>query len=429
MKMRSSIAGSLVILLIGVAGCGGDDVVILEAPDTAPEAPASPGAPSAPSPNEPEGPLYMISTRVFEPTGDAETGYMTTVSSLEQGSSFELADAIEIPGGGNAFGRRGDRYVYWASASEPTITRWEILPDGSFARGPVVSFANLGLSNAYAASSTPLYSAEKAYFTDQGQGGIVIWNPSEMSVIGYISLDLPRDGGLTPTVFTELAVRDDRILASVFWSDSDDWTRIGERSRLVAIDPATDSIVSVVDEPRCNQLALGGIASDGTAYFGARSYFTLPRLVFGAGFGAASCALRVVPAGEEYEQGFDVDLGALVGGRPAGDFTLVSDDVGFIRVWHPEMVSAPTPSNWDVMRSEAGFRWWRWRVGAAEAEDVIEQDMAANTVQLRTIDGQVHALRYAPDYSTTTLEEFRPDGSVVPKLSGPGGIYGVVRMR
>jgi hypothetical protein len=81
------------------------------------------------------------------------------------------------------------------------------------------------------------------------------------------------------------------------------------------------------------------------------------------------------------------------------------------------------------MRNEAGFRWWRWRIGAPSAEEIIDQSSAANTVQLRRVDDRVYALRYTPDYSETTLEELRADGTIVPGLSGPGGIYGVLRMR
>jgi hypothetical protein len=405
-------------------GCSGSDTVVIDA-----TAPPSTEVGSVAPPESASGAQYVISTRVFSPDLATEVGYLTTVPSLEAGSTYGLDNAVELPDSGIAFNRHGDPWVYWASGTEPTITRWEVAADGSFTRGPSMSLANLGLVDASAAADSPIFSADKSYFVDQAQGTIIIWNPSTMTLLGTIPLDVGTGGPLSPIVFSTLGVNGDRLFASMYsWSDQD-WTRMGDSARLFVIDASSNTVLRSVDESRCNQLALGGVASDGTAYFSSRSYFTLPRLVFGDGYGAASCSLRVVPPGEEFDAGFDVDLSSLVGGRPAGDFTLVNDDTAFIRVWHTESVSKPTRDNWDTMRNEAGFRWWRWRIGAPSAEEIIDQSSAANTVQLRRVDDRVYALRYTPDYSETTLEELRADGTIVPGLSGPGGIYGVLRMR
>jgi len=375
------------------------------------------------------GPLYVVSARVFDDNGDGETGYLTTVASLAAGTTYDFDDAIEIAGGGAAFGREGDTGFYFAAGSEPTITRWEIGADGSFVPGAVLSFANLGLGNVGSAPYSPIYSADKSYFVDQGQQLIVIWNPSTMELIGTIPLNLGTRDNLSPVVHSDLTVRGDRIFAAVWWSDADDWTRLGDTAQLIAIDPVTDQVVSQADETRCNQMVLAGLASDGTAYFSNRSAFTLPRLIFGDGFGVDSCAMRVVPPGERFEDGYDVDLGALVGGRPAGDFALVNDGVAFIRVFHPELVGPTTPENFDVVSNEAGFKWWRWQIGDARASEVEGQLPAANTVQVRSVDGKVYALNYAADFSSTTLDEFGADGTLTPGLSGPGAVYNVVRLR
>jgi hypothetical protein len=418
-------ATALLSLTWGLPGCSTSDTVILTSD---PRAPSTPGA-SAATVGETSGSQYVISTRVFSTDLSTEVGYLTTASSLAAGATFDLDDAVEIPESGIAFNRPEDPWIYWASITEPTITRWEVAADGTFTKGPSVSFANLGLTDASAAADSPIFSSNKSYFVDQGQGVVVVWDPGNMILLDTIPLDITTDEVLSPIVFSGLGVRGDRLFASMFsWSD-EDWTQLGDHSRLFVIDATSDTVVKTTDESRCNQLALGGISSDGTAYFSARSYFTLPRLVFGAGFGAEACSLRVVAPDEEFDQGFDLDLSSLVGGRPAGDFTLVTDDTAFIRVWHTESVSEPTEANWDTLRNEAGFRWWRWHIGAPSAEEIVDQESAANTVQLRRVDGKVYGLRYTPDYSTTTLEELRADGTIVPGLTGPGGVYGVIRMR
>jgi hypothetical protein len=93
------------------------------------------------------------------------------------------------------------------------------------------------------------------------------------------------------------------------------------------------------------------------------------------------------------------------------------------------LVSAATPANWDTMSNEAGFKWWRWQIGDAEAQEIAGQVPSANTVQVRNVDGKVYALEYAADFSSTTLDEFGADGVLTPGLSGPGSVYNVVRIR
>jgi hypothetical protein len=423
-RRRPGGAGSAVSwLVLALLACSATDVVTLTPPEQVPAGEPAEQEPAA----EPE-PLYAISTRVFGPNLEGETGYLTSVRSLAAGVTFDLSNAVEMSQGGSVFGRTGDEWVYWAADSEPVITRWSVGPEGTFTPGPSVSFAQLGLSSASGAAYSPIFSSDKSYFVDQEESRIVIWDPRGMSALGSIPLELERDGALSPTVFIELAVRGSVLLASVFWGDDNDWMRIGERTRLITIDTQTDRVVSTVDETRCNQLALGGQATDGTAYYSSRSFFTLPRMVFGEGFGVGSCSLRVVPPGMAFEQGYDVDLGALAGGRPAGDFTLINDQIGFLRVWHPELVGSQA-GDWSSVQGAAGFRWWRWSIGSAQAQEIQEQDSAANTVQLRRVDDKVYALRYTTDFAATTLQEFGADGSLRDGLSGPGGIYGVIRVR
>lgn len=377
-----------------------------------------------------DSPQFVISTRIYGESNNSETAYLTTVGSLEAGTTYNLDNAVEIVGGGYVFGNEGESSFYFASATEPLITRWEVSPDGKFTKGPSVSFANLGLSSALSAADSPLYSPNKSYITDRVQANVIVWDPSKMELIDTIALDRDSDQTLSPTVFTGLTAREDRIYATMYWSEKSDWTRLGTQSRLFAIDTGEDQVVSTTDDTRCNQVTYGGKTSDGTTYLTSRSYFTLPHLVFGDGFGAGSCALRVAPDADDFDADYAIDLGELVGGRPAGDLTLVSDDLAYIRVWHEERVnSESTADNWDTIAEEPGFHWWKWQLGASAAEEIPDQEGSANPVQLRRVDGKVYALRYAPSFASTELQELGRDGQLKQGLSGPGGIYGLIRVR
>lgn len=87
-------------------------------------------------------------------------------------------------------------------------------------------------------------------------------------------------------------------------------------------------------------------------------------------------------------------------------------------------------SNWEDVLGEAGFMWWRWRIGTETAELIAGQEPGASEVSaLFKVDGKRFLPRTAADYSETTLDELDPSGALRPGLRGPGNIRGVVRIR
>jgi hypothetical protein len=378
----------------------------------------------------PPGPAYIVSTSVS--SGDDVQGFLVPVSSIAAGDTFGLDGAIEIPES-TVSAPRADGVFYTAAMGEPRITRWQLGEDGRLVEGVSLSFGGLGVSRADV-SAELFYSDEKAYFHDDASRQIVIWNPRAMSIIGTIplDLDLPDAPALVP--WLTLLVRPDRVFAVASWEEDfdADWSRFGDRVRIVSIDPATDSVVESVDEPRCNYLLWAFSATDGTAYFSPLSYYAPIRSMLGAAAGIDNCSLRIVPPATTFDAGYSVDLDALAGGRPTGSLFLVNDQVAFIRVWHSELVSllASDKSNWQDVLNEPGFQWWRWSIGSPAAELIPGQTPAASEATgLYRIGDRKFIPRVNEDYSATTLDELDPAGELRPTLSGPGNIWGVARIR
>src|SRR5690606_35590319 len=123
----------------------------------------------------------------------------------------------------------------------------------------------------------------------------------------------------------------------------------GDRVEVIEIDPETNEIVERGMETRCNQLDTITSTSDGTAYFSSNAYLSPIRALLGEDRGVDACALRIVPPGKSFDEGFEVDLPTLTGGRQAGDFAMVDDETALLRVWHSELVSelAEDESNWE----------------------------------------------------------------------------------
>jgi hypothetical protein len=417
------------VALLALA-CGGEDATSVVAaplapPGNGPE--SNPGSdpsdvpaevPDVPAPTPP-APLYVGATRVF--SADSSNGYLFAVPSLGAEARVDLGQAVELSDAW-VFGNGGPDF-FTATLFEPTIKAWHVTSDGRFIEGPTVSFVNEGVTGTYTAASTPLFSEDKSYFVDPGSLQVVVWNPRDMTFIRSIELPTADLPGFSP--LAELTVRDGRVLVNIFWQ-SEDNTRMGDFVRLVVIDPATDTIVEQNDDSRCGSFSPAGVASDGTTYYSPWDYHTVTRSVFGDGYGAASCGLRVIPAAGSLDSSYEVDLSALVGGRPAGSLSLLGDDQALLHVWHQELVGA-TPETWGDTRFAPGYKWYRWRIGSTEATELPDQAPSAEGSAWRLLDGKVISFANNAEYSETTLIELDATDHGRPGLAVPGWIVTMLR--
>lgn len=378
-------------------------------------------------------PQYVVHTRL-NAGDDLQLSYLATTSSIEAGARLDLDRAVELDAPDIGFaGLVGTPYVYTGSCTEPTITRWEVASDGSLREGPQLSFAPLGLADACIDSALGLYSPQRAFYRpfQSAIPEIVVWNPTTMEIVGTIELPgVEPEGELLPVV--TLSTRSDRLFVTVFWEGGfdADWTKFGDHVRVLEIDPESLEVLSSSDEPRCNSLSWTSATSDETAYFSPYSYNTTIRSVLGDERGAQSCGLRIVPPGSSFDQGYELDLSAIAGGRPAGDLVVLDDETAFLHVWHEELVSplAADGSNWEDVIGENGFLWYKWPLGASTAERIPEQTPGNFTV-LVGVEDRKFVAHFSDDFSSTTLEELDASGAITPALSGAGQIFEVVRVR
>ena len=237
-------------------------------------------------------------------------------------------------------------------------------------------------------------------------------------------------GTLRPQVV--LSQRQDRLFVIASWQQefARDWTQFGDRVQVLAIDPASDSVVSRVEETRCNSFSSASSAADGTTYFSPAAYYAPLRSLLGEQSGVEPCALRIMPGAESFDAGYGLDLSALAGGRPAGDLSLVGEGRAFLRVWHSELVTplAEGNANWESVLQEPGFQWWTWQLGAAEAEPIAGQQ-GSLVAPLIHVDGKTFTTTRSAADGTSQLQELSPEGELRPGLSGVGQILGVFRVR
>jgi len=379
--------------------------------------------PAAGSTEATAGPLYVTATRVF--SADDSIGYLTTFPSLAAGTHVDLSRAIEIDDAW-VFGE-ADPYFYTATIFDPVIQRWELSSNGALVAGPKLSFANQGVAGTYTAAAVPLFSKTKSYFVDSESQQVVIWNPSDMSFIGTIPLNLERMADYTPEI--AIALTPERLFVTVLWSSlASGWTKYGSSTKIIAIDPKTDRVLATTDEPRCESLSPAGVASDESAYFAPWDYHSTVRSVFGDGFGARSCALRVVPPATSYDAGYDVDLSALVGGRPAGSMRMIGNGQALLHVWHEELAEA-TPENWSETRFLPAYLWYRWQLGEPSAEPLPAQAPTSEGGEWINLDDKTYTLSANSEYSETTVVELSDTGELRPGATIDGWTTNIIRVR
>jgi len=408
-KLTRSLTAAAAVAALST-GCGAD---------ADPEVPAG----------NPDEPLYVVSTGVI--SGDEFLGYLATTRSLEAGSTYDLDHAAELDTGSFVFGRPGSSSVYVASLGAPTIVRWDVRGEGDFVQQETLSFANLGIQGAFLAASAPIFSKQKSYFVDDEQDRVIVWNPERMELIGTIELGDEAEGSLLPIPDGTIVVRGNCLVVTVGWRDVDDTTVYADRVRTITIDTRTDEVVDKTDDFRATHAVASGSTSDGTTYFSPYSLYAAYG-EGGDGHGAPSVALELAPSGTTFDADYALDLSALVGGRHAGDLVFLDDETALVRAWHPELVDPVDATNWrDVVRGQAGFMWWRWHVGDAEAVEIENQEPGTLGSAIFKVDGRTYSIRYAESQAATALVEITPDGEFVPALEGPGLIVGsgVLRVR
>lgn len=368
-------------------------------------------------------PLYVGSSRVFDPSGS--NGYLFTFGSLEKGTTIDLKAAIEIEDAW-VFGD-AKPYFFTATIFQPTLQRWTVSADGKFTPGPVLDFKNQGVLGAFTAAAIPMFSAEKSYFLDVESLQVVVWNPKDMTFIKTIPLDAAPVAGLKPQLDPNITFQNGKAYVSVYWASQESmWTEYGPSARLISFDTNTDTVLASTDDTRTSSLTPAGTTSTGTTYFSPWDYHAAVRGVFGAGYGAASNAIRVVSGANAPDQSFVIDLSALVGGRPAGNMYLLNDNEGLIHVWHNELINA-TAANWSDKRFEPGYLWHRFRIGESTSEPLPDQKPSVEGGEWDQLEGKV--VSYAPDseYANTTLWELQADGRQRELLTVPGWTTAVLR--
>jgi hypothetical protein len=392
-------------LLVAGASCGGDSKPSRpNASDAETEASDDAGADAG-------QPLYVVAGTIF---GTPEVTYIVPTRSLAAGTPIDYPKGLPVVGGAGLYGQEGAGHFFLGSSESPTLTRWEVSPDGKFTQGKAMSLAAHGFSNALVNKGGAVFlSPAKAYFFHQEDLKAVVWNPSSMEIQGTFALppELNKQG-LTLVLDGKAQQRGTELYLVASWADHRNG-KYPAGSILVTIDTASNAVLSKEADPRCGQLFDSVRHPSGDIYYGSSAWVAGTHRALGAEFGGEPCILRLRAGQRRFDPDFQIKaqslvsaqtVGALVAGPPGQAFVRVLDEAIF-----PVAAGATAK---DLSRAEA-WRWWRLDLDNMTAAMTDLAPSAAGGTEF-TIDGRVFTSLAKKDYSEATLIEMTAAGGPRP---------------
>jgi hypothetical protein len=395
-----------VVLLAVVAACGED------------------GDPSTSRPpvDPATAPQFILHTSVDAP--DRRLNYFVPVASLAEGTVVDLKKALEVPGTSRLFAPPSGGYFSVGSSEDMSITRYDLGADGGLTRTGLVSFKDRAIKGWK--RTMAFISPTKAYYLDESNVQIIVWNPADLTITGTIDLKMAAQPGMaTKFVRVNFPLRPGRLITSVSWADSS-WTNVVPETGLLVIDTNIDQVLYFASDKRCRGAAEVVEMPNGDIYFASG-----PDEIVGSaevrGLSRPACMLRVKAAEERFDPGYMIKLSELVGGRAACDIIPTGQPNQLLFRALDEVKAPWTGADEEIGQAEA-WEWWRLDVSSGRAVQATELGMAPVYTTYSRSAGKVLFTRKVQDGAASQFIEVLADGTLRNGLTAPGFIWTAVKV-
>jgi hypothetical protein len=423
----SSFAATVALLVLPLAACGGEDSTAVEqsieplAPTPSPGA-EPPATSEPPAASEDDEPQFLLHSAVQSDDG-GRLNYFTPVSSLATVATISYEGSLELPGRARLYAAPGVGYFAIGNAEGVSLQRYELV-DGRFVPGQRLSLQSYGVSS-LGAQAVLFVSPTLAYYKDDGQGLIIAWNPSSMTIEDVIELpaSLVREGYVMG--LSDWASRDGEAFFAVSWS-TPEFDRVVPGTALVRLDLATREL-SVTPDDRCRGLQTAANVDD-TLYFFSDVINGFGHAVYPDDAGQQDCILRVVPGAASFDPLY---AGSMAGAFPPNtNATAVAvADGGEVWVQLADLAVAPTTpgSTYNEWYAD-GWTWWHLPIETLSGAVGVDLPAGAYSGTAFTAGSRLFISQSAPDYSLTTLVDVSTPTPTA-GLSFPGFSLDVARIR
>lgn len=372
---------------------------------------------------EPAEPQYVLHTAVQAPDGD-RTNYFTVVASLGEERELDYKQSLEVPGRARLYAEPGIGHFAIGDGEDVSITRYELAEDGSFEPGDSISLQSFGVAS-MGAQAVLFTSPTKAYYKDDTQAQIIVWNPQEMLIEKSIDLpaELIREGRVTS--LSSWVHREGEAYIAVGWS-TETYDQVDPGLALVRIDTETDE-VAVSEDSRCRGVYKTAKYED-TLYFFSGVINGFGYAVHGDDGGQQDCILRILPGEEEFDPDYLASVAHALSDEEIGTGIDVTSDG---RVWYQVVDTSAVNTDPGATYGEWYATGWTWEHFDLEtlSDRVTALDEAGAYAGVAFVVGDDFFIsQTAADYSETTLVNLS-GGEPAPGLSFPGFTLDVAQVR
>jgi Domain of unknown function (DUF4374) len=281
--------------------------------------------------------------RVIEAAGSGTAPAVMVAVSLRspEGSNFyvgaypelpaqvDLADMIETPSGQNAATFGG--FIYIWSPDSAIYTRYAVDDDLRLSEAGSVSFVNQGGTGNV---MTSFISPTRAYSMTRDNLQIIVWNPSDMTVLGSIDTSAALDPEYPSFDYGEPVVFGDYVAWPILWSD-DANADYKPAVDVILASTSSDAPAFAISDRRCGGgwslfVDDGDLYALGNAYFGFAHFFDHDPARH-----LDDCLVRVRGGSTDFDPDFYVDL-ARAANTPAVYHTWQSSGRSVVAAtWNP----------------------------------------------------------------------------------------------
>jgi hypothetical protein len=367
------------------------------------------------------GPLYLIATTFS--AGDQDETYLVTSPTFDATTTIDSTRGPKLIGGvvPTVFGGA----VYAPDSQGPVIRRFDLDADDQLQPGPELSFAGVGMTTVLS-WHVYIVNETKGYVFDPGGARLIVWNPSTMTLTGaQIDLQAAVREGWSPNLVFEHSGpvrRDSTLLIPLGWTDIDGNSRYA--SGVLALDTATDEVLSLDEDERCGETYANVVAPNGDAYFLPPDWSAAPH--FFADLHQPTCVLRVRAGQTTFDDGPPLDLSALGSGLAAAA-GVPDGNSGFF-------FNAVDEALWDGGNNEGGAVWRVWHYDFETAASRLVETLPtwSGTLYYVNVGGDFfipHSQPTATGEQTTLYGVGTGGTDPTPVFSFEGDWFGLARLR
>jgi hypothetical protein len=425
MTYRPQLWRWILAALLTCGACGDDSPPPL--PGSAPAAVEPPAGAAA-------GPYLGCST--FSIPGNMWSSYTGVVRQVGDTTDENLRKGVETIGWVAPSSYRGDIYV--PGGANPTITKYTTDAQGRLIKDAIISFAALGITSVQSGPSIgrDMIAPDKAYFFDQTNYRVVIWNPRTMELTGKtidlqpaLSAPIAERPDFSTTIMGKWAFqRGDRMFVAVRWANfnASPWAFLPSAGLLI-LDTRNDTVVRLLQDDRLTDSIYMVMPDSEDIYLFTGAYGVTFNKVLGNG--RPGGALRVRKGEETFDPTYYLDLDAAVGNRPASTPVWAGGTTVYLKAFHEERqpITAEITAAPNTLLNKEAWRYWK-----VDLEDKVPAQEITD-LPWTTTDGFFYELPeekrlfigvMTTDRASTTLYEATPDGFV--KTISVGGVLQVL---